>query len=122
VKYHLSATAQRLIASENALQRDVLKIEPALEQLQRSNDHLRKIALVAEAKNDFDTAISAHREVRKGIELLARIRGEMTLAPMIETNGGPVKIQIVRVEPTEHRLPQPNGQVIALPALADKPN
>jgi hypothetical protein len=50
VKYHLSATAQRLIASENALQRDVLKIEPALEQLQRLNDHLRKIALVAEAK------------------------------------------------------------------------
>ena len=73
-------------------------------------------------EGDLYLSVLVTGEVRKGIELLARIRGEMTLAPMIETNGGPVKIQIVRVEPTEHRLPQPNGQVIALPALADKPN
>jgi hypothetical protein len=115
---HISAPVQRLIQAETDLQRDILDVAPTLHQLQRLNDHLRKLALLSEANGDFETAISAHREVRRGIELLARIRGELSPSAVPE-GSSPLQVNIIY---SDKPLPEPKPVLDLLPEPEPEPD
>ena len=95
----------RLAEAERRLNEDVALVEPALQQIQHLNDHARRIAAAAELSKDFATAIAALREVRHGIELLAKLTGELDPWRNTLAEDTRIQVEIIRVESTP--LPKP---------------
>src|SRR5215471_12282252 len=91
VQHHLAEPLHRLAEAEHRLNEDVALVQPALRQIQYLNDQVRRIAAAAERSKDFATAIAALREVRHGIELLAKLTGELDPRNMPVEDG---KLQI----------------------------
>ncbi len=69
---------------------------PVLDQMRKLTARLMRILDKAEAREDDITALAAHRELRRGIELLAKLTGELT-APA-EIIGTPLTVIVQYVE------------------------
>jgi hypothetical protein len=116
VQHHLAGPLHRLAEAEHRLNEDVALVQPALRQIQHLNDQVRRIAAAAERSKDFATAIAALREVRHGIELLAKLTGELDRS--LTPEEGALELRVVYrepravtidVEPAPARLSSPNG-------------
>jgi len=92
---HIAGPLQRLAEAERRLSKDAALIELALRQIQRLNDHARKILAVAEATKDYATWARVARELRKSIELIAKLTDE--LAQPAAGDGKPQEIRIIQV-------------------------
>ena len=80
----------------------------------------RRCAAAAEQSKDFATAIAALREVRHGIELLAKLTGELDPLRNTLAEDTRIQVEIIRVEAPP--LPKPASQVIEAVRVPDKPN
>ena len=83
------------------------------------NDHARKILAIAEASKDYATWARVARELRKGIELVAKLTGELDPRSVAAEDG---KLQIV-VEHVSVPLPDWNKpkQVIEATPVTPEP-
>ena len=125
VQHHLAEPLHRLAEAEHRLNEDVALVQPALRQIQYLNDQVRRIAAAAERSKDFPTAIAALREVRHGIELLAKLTGEIPLAaaPSVQVNQtGPLELHVIYREPRAIPIDaEPSPRLLPAPEQ-DKPN
>jgi hypothetical protein len=118
---HIAGPLQRLAEAERRLSEDAALIEPALRQIHRLNEHARKILAVAEATKDYATWAKVARELRKGIELIAKLTGELS-QPAADAKPQEIRIIQVPAPLPEWMKPKAVLEAQALPAPEDKPN
>jgi hypothetical protein len=73
-------------------------MQPVLDQIRHLNARALRILTAAENTKDHVTALSAIREVRHGLELVARLTGELDPRAAGETPGAPLQVTVVYAE------------------------
>jgi|SRR5215471_412663 len=122
VRKHLNGPFRRLALTERALETDAIAVLSVRQEFEKLHRRLERIWAVAESKQDLPLALHAAEQIRRALEVLAKITGELNGQDMpLEDGKRLININIVRVEAAP--LPKPEGQVIeALPVAENKPN
>jgi hypothetical protein len=103
VRRHLAGPFKRLIESEHALATDAIIIEPVRQQLQKLNLRLERILSMAESKQELMVALHATEQIRKTLEVVGRITGEVPIGPAAAVADGsqPLIVQVNYVSTTK---------------------
>jgi len=122
VRKHLNGPFRRLALTERALETDAIAVVSVRQEFEKLHRRLERIWAVAESKQELPLALHAAEQIRRALEVLGKITGELDPRNMPAEDGKlPININIIRVEATP--LPKPAGQVIeALPVAENKPN
>ncbi len=104
---HIPTSLRALSDLEKQTAADALTVAlPVLNQMRRLTARLMAILDRAEARGDDGTAIATHRELRRHVELLARLTGELDPRAVGET-GGPLTVVIQYVDKLALMEPAP---------------
>jgi len=109
VNRHLPAPWARIVQSERKLANDNLCVESVRVQLDRLKLRLERTMAVAEAAKDHRTVLNAAEQIRRVLQVVGRITGEIPLTPAAVQNIGNEKLSIEVL----FQLPDPHpGNII----------
>jgi hypothetical protein len=97
VHKHLPAPWSRIVQSERNLATDKLCVESVRVQLDRLKLRLDRTMAVAEAAKDHRTVLHAAEQIRRVLQVVGRITGEIPLTPVAVQNisGERLSIEVV---------------------------
>src|SRR5215471_15324178 len=101
VRKHLNGPFRRLALTERALETDVIAVASVRQEFEKLHRRLERIWAVAESKQDLPLALHAAEQIRRALEVLAKITGEIQLAsaPAVQVNnqadGGPLELHVI---------------------------
>jgi len=121
VRRHLNGPFRRLALTERALETDAIAVTSVRQEFEKLHRRLERIWAIAESKQDLPLALHAAEQIRRALEVLGKISGEIPLAPsqavQVNNQVGPLKIEIVGIDPKPWALPQ---SPVDTPALSDR--
>ena|SRR6516164_7481935 len=119
LKRHVTKALRKLTATEIPLAMAEEVAEPVLVEMRKLNVRSLRILKSAEDAKDHTTALSAVRECRRNLELIAKLTGELDpRAAGEETGGGALQVTVIYSEAAIQVSP-PEAPVSAPAALLE---
>ena len=119
VRKHLNGPFRRLALTERALETDAIAVASVRQEFEKLHRRLERIWAVAESKQDLPLALQAAEQIRRALEVLGKITGEIPLAPsqavQVNNQVGPLKIEIVGIDPKPWALTESPADTPGLP-------